>query len=171
MGILIGVLCIFFAQPEGLVHDSNKDLKKESKSNESIKLSCEKMEVFNKQRRAVCTGRVLLEHGRMRMRCNRLDAYYGKGGKIEHAVCNEDVRFFLKPSGNSRAETREAGGRRADYRTNPEEIQVTGAPWMRQGDNLLKGKKIIYFPGEDRLIIERAKGNLKVHQAGKGVKK
>ena len=138
-----------------------------------VKLSCSKMEVLNKKRQVVCIGDVVLEKSSMRMTCSRLEASYDKDGNIDRAVCKGDVRFLMPPphdSGDSVSDRREAGGDRAVYISSPEKVIITGSPWIRQGENLLKGERMVYYPAEDRVVVEKAKGSLVVKEQDKRVR-
>jgi len=136
-----------------------------SKDRRPVELVCDRMEVFHRKRLAHCTGRVTLKRGSMLLNCDKLEARYGEDGEIDKAVCTGHVHFFLPPKAGEDeegSEPKEAGGERADYEAEPEVLALTGKPWMRQGDSVVRGRRIVYDLSEDRMVVEQARGRLKL---------
>lgn len=135
------------------------------KSRRPVELVCDRMEVFHRKRTALCSGRVTLKRGPMLLSCDKLEARYGESGEIDKAVCTGHVHFFLPPRAGEDeegSEPKEAGGERADYSAEPEVLALAGKPWMRQGESVVRGSRIVYDLSEDRMVVEQARGRLKL---------
>ena len=133
-----------------------------------VELVCDRMEVLHRQRLARCTGRVTLKRGEMRLTCDRLEATYGADGEVSAAVCRGNVHFYLPPrvpaegADDTPLEAREAGGEQADYDAERDVLVLKGQPWMRQGDSVVRGRGIVYDLAEERMVIEQARGRLRM---------
>ncbi len=116
------------------------------------------------------------------IRAERLEADYGKGllhffGRVavrrgDFLMESREMKVHLRSeNGTNRLEWAEAlgdvrisyGGKRAScsraiYYADEEKVILEGNPILREGDNRLRGARIVVFLKEDRAIVEGAPG-------------
>lgn len=83
-----------------------------------------------------------------------LVATYDAQGSITHLAASGTVEVT---EGD-----RWATGKNADYDVTKGILVVTGQPRARQGNNRMKGTKVIFFPGTDFIEVENAVTNIEV---------
>ena len=121
-----------------------------------VKITSDRLTVFNKENRAVFLGRVVARQGDLVIRCEELVAHSLPNGGLSTLTALRKVRL--------RKGERRAVGERLDYDHARRVLVLTGAPRLWEKENQLEGERVVFFLDEDRVEVERARGNLKVEE-------
>ena len=111
----------------------------------------------NKAKTALFEGSVIAKKGDMTLYADKMLVYYAeeKGSSNIKKIEAEGNIKLIK-------EKRVITSRFATYFAEPEEkVIFTGEPVAAEGENVVKGTKMIYFIKEDRSIVENSKVFLK----------
>jgi lipopolysaccharide export system protein LptA len=121
-----------------------------------VRITSEKLTVFNKENRAVFSGSVVARQGDLTVRCQELVAHYRPGGGLASLVATKKVRM--------RKGDRRAAGERLDYDHERRTMVLTGAPRLWEKESWLEGERVVFHLDDDRVEVERAKGRLKMEE-------
>lgn len=117
-----------------------------------IDVQADRLELDQKTGKVRFEGNVRATQGQLHMRCNRLVAKYQKDGGLGDLHATGGVKVT---QGALSATARSARYFHADKR-----LELTGDPIVRRGPDELKGAKIVYWPEQERLVVEQARGRL-----------
>jgi len=122
-----------------------------------VRITSDKLAVFNKENRAVFTGHVVAKQGDLIIRCNELHTKYKGGGGLAS----------LRATGNVRVQKgdRRGTGDVLVYDHEKRVLELTGAPKLWEKDSRLEGERVVFHLDEDRVDVERARGDLKMDGA------
>jgi len=115
-----------------------------------VVITSKTMEADNRRHRAVFTGQVVAEADGMSIQAERMEvSYNAETGQVERIVCGGGVRVIR--------EGRAILSEEAVYDGQEEKISFSGDPRIMEGDNLVTGSSILYYPKTDRLIVENSR--------------
>lgn len=124
-----------------------------------VEIHSDALKVLQKKRTAVFSGNVRAVQGELRIRCQKLTVRYaaegakaGSSGDIEQMVFTGDVHI--------RQAERRGHCERADYQRPAGRIVCTGNPWVVDGDNRIKGDRIVYLLEADEVEVTRPRAVL-----------
>lgn len=115
-----------------------------------IVITSQTLTAYNKRNTAVFEGNVKTTAGDMTIYSDRMTVFYDnpEGNVIKvHATGN--VRLHK--------EGRTIFSEEATYLTEEEKIIFDGKPRVVEGENVISGKRIIYFLKDDRAVVEDSK--------------
>ncbi len=128
-----------------------------SNSKEPISIDADKLEVFDKEQRAVYSGNVVAVQGQSGMRCTVLTIFYsqaeesaGKGAKrggdsgssrIKKLDCAGPVSVTTKKEDGN---VQNATGKHGVYEADKETITLTGDVILVDGPNVQRGDQLVY---------------------------
>lgn len=121
-----------------------------------VKITSDRLTVFNKENRAIFVGHVVARQGDLVIRCEELVAHSLPNGGLSTLTALRKVRV--------RKGGRRAVGERLDYDHARRVMVLTGAPKLWEKENQLEGERVVFFLDEDRVEVERARGNLKIEE-------
>jgi lipopolysaccharide export system protein LptA len=129
---------------------------------EPIRITADRLDAYNERHMVVFSGNATAIQGAQVIKADRIWLYYKKdpgegtkgdlaGGNLEKIEAKGGVTI----TDGQRTVT---GGEAVFYR-DYQKIIVTGNPVMREGENVVRGERIIVLLQENRGVIEGAKGN------------
>lgn len=136
-----------------------------------INITSERFEIMPNAERAIWTGSVVAERDDMRISCDKLTAEFGERRKIKSVLCEGNVHMVQRQSvrGPKRtAVSREAWGERAFFDNQRALVTVTGNPAAREGENRIRGEKVLFYVEEDRVVVEKPRMLLETEAAAGG---
>jgi len=105
------------------------------------------MEADNPNGKAVFEGDVVAETEGGILHSDRMVVFYAEGsGRLARIESSGSVRLVR--------EGRVIRADRAVYLEERREIEFTGNPKILEGENLVLGSRILYYPDADRLVVE-----------------
>jgi len=117
-----------------------------------IDIKAERFELNQKAGSAVFEGDVRVVRGRLTLTCSRLQARY-RDGRIESLSATGKV-VVTGPDWVARANE-------AHYAQASGRLLLTGDPQIERGEDVLRGARVLVWPDEERLVVERARGTFR----------
>ncbi len=117
-----------------------------------LDVSSDRMELLQRTGEIRFEGNVVATQEDLTLRCARLLARYRKDGEVAELVAEGGVEL--------RAEGLRATAARAHYRRDLGTLELVGDPKVERGHDQLTGARIIFWPDEGRMVVERARGRL-----------
>lgn len=117
-----------------------------------LDVQAERLELDQKTGQVRFEGDVRATQGDLRLRCGRLTARYLEDGSLGDLHATGGVSVTQGPLS--------ATAQRARYFHADKRLELTGAPVVRRGTDELRGAKILYWPEQERLVVEQARGRL-----------
>ncbi len=130
------------AQQNAAAQKSAKDFKN------PINITADRFEIQARRNEATWSGNVRAQRGRTQLTCERLVAYYTAAQEIRRIECVGRVEASHGDIW--------AAGERAEFDNQTGNLVVTGNPQARQGNNHLKGARIIVNVTRDTIAVEQA---------------
>ncbi|MCB9548635.1 MAG: hypothetical protein H6706_22750 [Myxococcales bacterium] len=98
------------------------------------------------------TGEVVARQGDLELRCAVLEARYGKDGEVDGLSASGGVTV-TQGELSARADA-------ARYQRGEDRLELTGSPEVTRGKDRLSGARIVYWPGQGRVVVEQARGRI-----------
>lgn len=114
-----------------------------------VEVSADKLDVFNKEGRAVYTGHAKAIRDTTTMTCDVITVFYGSGREVLRIVATGHVEAVDAD--------RWAAGERANYDNLVGVLTVEGDPKARAGARTVKGERVTMLTGEEKVSITKAK--------------
>jgi lipopolysaccharide export system protein LptA len=144
-------------------------------SKEPISIEADRLEVFDKEQRAVYSGNVVVKQGDTTMKSATMIVFYDRGAKGEKGEKGEAKAHTAeaKAEGGDAAalrkveakggvtvtsKTQVATGNEGIYDRTQNKIVLTGNVALSDGPNVTKGEKLVYDLGTGVAVIERGSG-------------
>lgn len=133
-----------------------------TESDEPIQIEADELEVFDRERRAVFTGNVEVVQGTVNLKASTLTVFYeGEDGTEAAGAAAGGQQQVRRIEAEGQvvvtSEDQRATGESAVYETETEIVTLTGNVVLSQGDNVVRG---------DRLIVNLATGQSRVEASG-----
>jgi len=114
---------------------------------EKIVITSEMVDIDNKKKEAFYSGGVRVVKGEMTLSCNTLKVvFYEEGEGIKQIMAKGHVKFWWLD--------RYAEAEEGNYDDLTNTVVLFGDPKTWQGENLIKGEKIIYNMLEEKIVVE-----------------
>jgi lipopolysaccharide transport protein LptA len=113
-----------------------------------LRIASERLQILSRQHQAIWSGKVKAERGPAKISGQKLVAHYGAKQEVERLVATGGV---VVEEGD-----RWARGERADFDNGSGVLVVTGNPQARQGPNQMRGKKVTFTLGDERVRVDGA---------------
>jgi len=133
--------------------------------NEPIELVADKMEAFQESRLVVFSGNAAASQGDIKMKSDRLSIYYKKSKDKKEKIGQQEVEGTgdldrIEATGNVIISQKDmmATGKDAVYYHDNGKFILSGNPVLHQGNNLIKGCRVIFYSNEDRGKVEPCPG-------------
>lgn len=117
-----------------------------------LDVQADRLELDQKTGQVRFEGAVRATQGALTLRCARLSARYRKDGSLGDLRASGGV---VVTQGDLSARAAEAR-----YSAKDKRLELIGDPVVRRGPDELRGEKILYWPEQERLVVERARGRL-----------
>ena len=134
------------------------------KKSEPIEIVSDRMEAFQTKKMVIFSGHAVATQADLKLKTDQLLIYYkdkkGKTGKTEKTdkkdIDTEGELERIEARGNVvvTQKTMTATGKEGVYYKDVEEIVLTGSPVLQDGNNIIKGCKVIVYLNEGRGKVE-----------------
>ncbi len=115
-----------------------------------IDIKAARMELSQKDGTVHFEGEVVVKQNEMQLRCERLDARYDKAGKLLELMAHGQIEV-KSPRWTAQADS-------ARYIRKRDVLELKGQPRVHRGDHWLEGHVITVHLSEQRLVVEKARG-------------
>ncbi|MEZ4463693.1 MAG: LptA/OstA family protein [bacterium] len=119
---------------------------------ETLDIQAARLELDQATGQATFSGDVVVRQGELVLRCAVLEARYGDDGEVDGLVASGGVTV-TQGELSARAET-------ARYLRAEDRLELAGHPEVTRGKDRLGGARIVYWPGQGRLVVEQARGRI-----------
>ena len=145
-------VCTATAEEQGKGGDSLKG--KIFGDSKPVDIRSEKLKVFHRDRYAVFSGNVVADRSDVQLFCDELRAEYDEKGLIERLICSGNVKVLMG--------TKEAHGREAVFDNRTEVVTITGDPWLKDGEDIMRGEIIFFGLADDTVDVEKPHGKYRM---------
>ncbi len=114
-----------------------------------VTISADRLELFNRESRAVYTGHARAVRDTLTLTCDRLEVFFTADRQVQRIVASGDV---VAVDGD-----REARGEQAEFQNDTGVLTVRGNPRGRQGLREVEGELVTFTTGTERLEVTQAK--------------
>jgi lipopolysaccharide export system protein LptA len=139
-------------------------------SKEPIKIDADRLDVFDKENRAVYAGNVVAVQGDTTMRCSTLTIHFDRqragGGTVQRAAAASDQNDAIKRiecAGPVTVVSKDqvATSDKADYDRAGGRVIMTGNVALSQGQNVTRGERLVYDVNAGVANIEATGGRVR----------
>lgn len=114
-----------------------------------VQVSADKLELLNKEQRAVYTGHAKAVRDSTTLTCQTITVEYGADREVTRILARGDVEAV---DGD-----RWGRGDEADYDNTTGTLVLRGSPRARQGPREVEGQLVTFVTGTDRIVVEKAR--------------
>jgi lipopolysaccharide export system protein LptA len=114
-----------------------------------VQVSADRLEVLNKEQRAVYTGHAKAIRDTTTLTCDRITVEYGADRDVTRILARGNVEAI---DGE-----RWARGEEADFDNRTGTLVVRGKPRARQGKREVEGELVTFVTGTERIVVDKAK--------------
>ncbi len=162
IGLLIIVFALVFCFGSGVAQQKKpaKEGEKKTKSDKGfgftasrapIDITSDTVEAFQKENTVVFKGNVIAKQEDTTLQANTLTIYYDPDTKkIKEILASGNVKVVQLD--------RRATGQRATFNQDQNKIVLDGDAVVREGDNVIRGDRIIFYVDEERSVVQGGKG-------------
>lgn len=119
----------------------------ETQSKKPVVITAKTMDADNLAHKALFVGDVVAKSDGVTVYADRMEVFYSEDtGQIIRIEYEGTVRMIK--------DKRAIIAERATYYGDEEKIDFRGDPRILEGDNLVTGSKIFYYPSKDRLVVK-----------------
>lgn len=127
----------------------------------AVNITSDRFEVMPNADKAVWSGSVVAVRDDITIQCDLLTAEFGEHHKIRTIVCEGHVHMEQKseadPKSGKKAVNREAWGEKAVFDNMTSLVTITGDPSAKEGNNTIRGEKVLVYVAEERIVVEKPK--------------
>jgi lipopolysaccharide transport protein LptA len=164
----IAVSCLIFCSP--VLAQTEKAMEDKAPS-APVDIRSDHLTVHQKEHRAVFTGNVRTVQGDLEIRCEKLTVTYSGekdgGSKAAAAKAGEIKQMLFSGSVSIVQKKRRGHCNRAVYDRVAGRIVCTGKPWVVEGENRIRGERIVYLLEEDEIRVTRPQAVIRLKEDGK----
>jgi len=143
------VMAFFAASQSGRpARDGDSQAISSAEVKHPIDIKSEQLQIQEKKRIAIWSGHVKAKRDTTDLTCDRLIAHYTKDQEVTRIECIGNVEVW---DGNKWAR-----GERADFDNRTGILEVTGSPEAKEGNNHVRGTKVIFYKEKDTIHVENA---------------
>jgi lipopolysaccharide export system protein LptA len=141
----------------------NRDKMTSIKRGGPIEIVSDRLDAYNQEKLVVFSGNVVATQKDRVIKADRVFVYYKKNDKAAakqtRAAENAGDIVRIEAQGNVRVTQGEriVTGEKAVFFNNEQKIVMTGNPVMREGNNVIKGDRIVVLLDEDRGVVESSR--------------
>ena len=128
----------------------------------AVDIKADRVEIDQKKGRIEFSGSVRATRGTLVMTCEKLVARYKKSGEV----------LRLEIAGSLTVQGRDFSARAGSgvYDHESGRLVLTGSPSIKRGPNRVTGERILVFVDDERVVVEKARGQVQLRTQSKGVK-
>jgi lipopolysaccharide export system protein LptA len=147
--VVVILACLSLVSPAGAGPAQKKAGQKSGVQSTPVDIRSDQLTVHQKEKRAVFRGNVRTVQGDLEIRCEKLTVTYAgaKTGDIKQMVFTGSVSIAQK--------NRRGRCARAVYDRVSGRILCTGNPWVVEGENRIRGERIVYLLEKDEVRVTR----------------
>lgn len=160
--IFIVVFFTLFLVSARLWAQPGLEQKKILNKNEPVEIVSDRMEAFNEKRMIVFSGNAVATKGDIKMKTDHLYIYYKKSNDQKGKAAKQDIEAAgnlekIEAKGNVVITQKQisATGGAAVYYEESARIVLSGNPILREGKNVIKGCRVIFYINENRGKVEQ----------------
>ena len=142
--ILVTAICLVLVSPAG-AQDQN---------DAPVDIKSDRLTIHQKEQRAVFEGNVKTVQGELKIICEKLTVTYA-GEKDKSAKAGEIKQMVFTGSVSITQKNRSGHCEKAVYDRVAGRIVCTGKPWVVEGENRIRGERIVYLLEEDQVRVTR----------------
>jgi lipopolysaccharide export system protein LptA len=117
-----------------------------------INIESDTMEANQKQNFVIFKGNVLAKQEDITLYANMVTIYYDSDTKgIKTVVATGNVKIVQL--------NRRATGQKITFNQDENKVVMEGEVVLREGENVIRGERVIYYIDEERSVVEGGKGN------------
>ncbi len=118
-----------------------------------VQVSADKLEVFQKESRALYSGHAKALRDTMTLTCDQLEVFFDKKSEVDHIIARGNV---VAIDGD-----RQAWGDEATFQNTTGVLTVTGKPRGKQGPREVEGEVVTFVTGTEQLVVTKARTRVK----------
>ena len=134
--------------------------------NQPIQIVSDRMDAYNEKRMVVFSGNAVATQGVRTIRAERLTLYYRDDqkatGRSTVGIGGEGTGNLERMEANGQVTITEgervATGDEAVFEQDAQKITMTGNAVLREGNNIIRGDRVLVFMNENRGVVESAEG-------------
>jgi lipopolysaccharide export system protein LptA len=119
-----------------------------------VDIKSDRLTIHQKEQRAVFEGNVKTVQGELKINCEKLTVIYA-GEKDKSAKAGGIKQMVFTGSVSITQKNRSGHCEKAVYDRVAGRIVCTGKPWVVEGENRIRGDKIVYLLEEDQVRVTR----------------
>jgi lipopolysaccharide export system protein LptA len=159
--IFIVVFFTLFLVSARLWAQSGLEQKKILNKNEPVEIISDRMEAFHEKRMIIFSGNAVATKGDIKIKTDHLYIYYKKSPDQKGKAAKQDIEGAgnlekIEAKGNvviTQKQISAAGGE-AVYYEEGARIVLSGNPVLREGKNVIKGCRVVFYINENRGKVE-----------------
>ena len=129
----------------------------DSRAAEPVTIDADEVVLHRRTNKAVFSGNVVAVRGGFRLTSHTLTVTYGENQRVTHLLAEGDVRVT--------EEERVVTARRAEFDNVREVLTLIGDAVLTEGDNVIRGDRVIFTLGTDEVRVERVRARVRVEDA------
>ena len=160
--VLISSLCLFFISGEaqekrGTGKSDEKKPRAEvgfgfSTSRDPIDINSDSVEANQKQNKVTFKGNVIAKQRDTTLYANTLVIIYDENTKkLKEIIATGNVKIVQLE--------RRATGQKATFQQDENKMVLDGEAVVREGENVIRGERVIFYVDEERSVVEGGKGS------------
>jgi lipopolysaccharide transport protein LptA len=142
--VLVVAICLSLVSP----------LRAQDQDDAPVDIQSDRLTIHQKQQRAVFEGSVKTVQGELKINCEKLTVTYA-GEKDKSAKAGEITQMVFTGSVSITQKNRSGHCEKAVYDRVAGRIVCTGDPWVLEGENRIRGERIVYLLEEDQVRVTR----------------
>jgi lipopolysaccharide transport protein LptA len=142
--VLVAAICLSLVSP----------LWAQDQDNAPVDIKSDRLTIHQKEQRAVFEGNVKTVQGELRIDCEKLTVTYA-GEKDKTSKAGEIKQMVFTGSVSITQKKRSGHCEKAVYDRVAGRIVCTGDPWVVEGENRIRGERIVYLLEEDQVRVNR----------------
>ena len=160
--ILVLALTFVFATTGLLWAQTGLNSKNMLRKNEPIEIVSDRMEAFQEKKMVVFSGNVEATQGEIKLKSDRITVYYKDSNQKKEKAAKHDIGTSgemdrIEATGHVKITQKQmsATGDEAVYHQDTAQITMTGNPVLQDGNNTIKGCRVVIYINENRGKVEK----------------
>jgi lipopolysaccharide export system protein LptA len=163
--VLVIGSCLLLASPVLAAPAQTKGAAKNEVQSAPVDIRSDHLTVHQKQQQAVFEGNVKTVQGDLEISCEKLTVTYS-GEKDTGAKAGEVKQMVFTGSVSITQKNRRGHCERAVYDRVAGRIVCTGNSWVVEGENQIRGERIVYLLEEDEVRVTRPQAVIRLPEDG-----
>lgn len=122
-----------------------------------ITIDADEVVLHRRTNQAIFTGNVVVVRGDMRLTSRSLTVTYAENQRVSHILAEDDVRVT--------EEDRVITANKAEFDNVEEVLTLTGDAVLTEGDNVIRGERVVFTLGAEEIRVERVRARVRVEDA------